>query len=158
MDPNVIIAFFIVLIGAVFMYFVGIVIVQALKLSIIQHKSDVQIKMDKHMQEQEQRRLHIESKRLALEGSTEKVKKEKPAPEIKTIEITIEGKQEGLKEALENIGSIRKFVIMGKNVLLDVEGDLSADQLTKEIEEKAGVHIKDLHIAKNPKKTEVKGK
>ncbi|RMF89795.1 MAG: hypothetical protein D6733_05510, partial [Methanobacteriota archaeon] len=103
------------------MYFVGTVIIQALRLSIIQVKTDVKIKMDEHYQNLEMRKMYLESKRLKLTGATQEEGKKAPEPEITTIELSIDGETTGLKEALESIGWVRKFAILKGSVLLDIE-------------------------------------
>ncbi len=97
--------------GATFLYFIGTVIIQALRLSIIQVKSDVQIKMDKHQNELEHQQIFLESKRLRLQGKTEGQTQEKSEPKktvITTLELSIDGDTTGLKEALESIEGIKK--------------------------------------------------
>ncbi len=146
--------------GAVFLYFVGAVIIQSLRLSILQVKSDVKIKMDEHQHELEQRKLYLESKRLMLKGTAEKEEK-KEAPKkagIVTIELAIDGDTTGLKEALESTENIKKFAIFKDTLLLDIEGELTPTKLIEEIEKHSKVTVKQVHFAKNAEKTTVKNR
>lgn len=145
--------------GATFLYFIGTVIIQALRLSIIQVKSDVQIKMDKHQNELEHQQIFLESKRLRLQGKTEGQTQEKSEPKktvITTLELSIDGDTTGLKEALESIEGIKKFAIFDSNLLLDIIGEITPSQLIAEIEKATMVNVKQVHFAKNPEKTVVK--
>jgi hypothetical protein len=144
--------------GAVFLYFVGAVIIQALRLSILQVKSDVKIKMDQHNHELEQQRFYLESKRLMLEGKTqEEETKQIKKKDITTIELAIDGEISGLKEVLESIERIKKFAIFKNSLLLDIEGDITPTQLIEEIEN-SKVKVSQVNFAKNPEKTIVKDK
>jgi hypothetical protein len=145
--------------GAVFLYFVGAVIIQALRLSILQVKSDVKIKMDNHNHELEQHRFYLESKRLMLNGKTqEEEKKQINKKGITTIELAIDGETSGLKEVLESIERIKKFAIFKNSLLIDIEGDMTPTQLIEEIEKRSKVKVSQVNFAKNPEKTTVKDK
>jgi hypothetical protein len=143
--------------GAIFLYFVGAVIIQSLRLSILQVRSDVKIKMDEHHHELEQRKLYIESKRLALAGKTQdEEKRESKKKDITTIELAIDGETSGLKEILQSIDWVKKFVIFKGNILLDMEGGKTPTELIEEIEKRTKVKVVQVNFAKNPEKTAVK--
>ncbi len=128
MDLPLLVTLLVFAFGAVFLYFVGAVIVQALRLSILQVKSDVKIKMEKHEHELEQKKLYLDSKRLALTGNSKNQAEEAKAPRkrgITTIELTVEGETKGLKERLEGIEGVKKFAIFSNNLLLDLEGNVT---------------------------------
>ncbi len=150
--------------GAAFLYFIGTVIIQSLRLSIIQVKSDVQIKMDKHQQELEHEQIYIESKRLRLQGKTAALSEgqgesEKTVKsEITTIELAIDGETSGLKETLEAMPRVKKFAILKNNLLLDVTGDVNTTTLIEEIEKQSKITVSQVNFAKNPEKTIVKGR
>jgi|GEM_PF-6344414 len=150
--------------GATFMYFIGTVIIQALRLSIIQVKSDVQIKMDKHQHELEHEKIYLESKRLRLHGKTTALPagqsdaETQVKSEITTIELSIAGETQGLRETLEAMPSIKKFAILKNNLLLDVMGDIKTTTLIEEIEKQSAITISQVNFAKNPEKTIVKDK
>lgn len=150
MDPSILVTFLVVALGAVFMYFVGAVVIQSLRLSIIQVKSDVQIKMDRHQQEIEQQRLQLESKRLSLTGSTDGPDNPpKENKEITTLELEIDGEKSGLKEALEQLDWVKKFVIFKKSILMDLEGEKTASDVIEEIEKATNIHVTQVNFAKN---------
>lgn len=157
MDLTTLIPLMVIALGALFMYFVGMVIVQTLRLSILQVKSDVKIKMDQHQTEIEQQKLYIESKRLKLTGKTETEEAEKgPEKETTTMELSIDGETTGLKEALESIGWVRKFAILKGSVLLDIEKGRSPTELIEEIEQRSKARVTEVSIAKNTGKRAVK--
>jgi hypothetical protein len=160
-DSTLIVTLLVFAFGAAFLYFIGTVIIQALRLSIIQVKSDVQIKMDKHHHELEHQQIYLESKRLRLQGKTVGEIEEKSEPKnqnVTTVELAIDGDTAGLKEALESIEEIKKFAIFKNNLLLDIGGDMNPTQLIGEIEKATKVTVKQVHFAKNPEKTVVKDK
>jgi hypothetical protein len=160
-DSTLIVTLLVFAFGAAFLYFIGTVIIQALRLSIIQVKSDVQIKMDKHQQEVEHQQIYLESKRLRLQGKTDGQIEEKPEPKnrgVTTVELAIDGDTAGLKETLESIEGIKKFAIFKNNLLLDIGVDMNPTHLIGEIEKATTVTVKQVHFAKNPEKTVVKDK
>jgi hypothetical protein len=160
-DSTLIVTLLVFAFGAAFLYFIGTVIIQALRLSIIQVKSDVQIKMDKHQHELEHQQIYLESKRLRLKGKTVEQIEEKPEPkkkEVTTLELSIDGDTAGLKEVLESIEGIKKFAIFKNNLLLDIGADMNPTELIGEIEKVTKVTVKQVHFAKNPEKTVVKDK
>jgi hypothetical protein len=157
MDLSLLIPLLVIALGAAFMYFVGAVIIQALRLSIIQVKSDVQIKMDKHQHELKKENLYLESKRLKLVGETEELeKKEASKRDVMTLELKIDGETSGLKEALESIPNVKKFAILNENLLIDIDGDISTKQLIEKIEKGKKLTVTQVNFAKNPEMTRVK--
>lgn len=157
MDLSLLIPLFVIALGAAFMYFVGAVIIQSLRLSIMQVKSDVQIKMDKHYHELKKENLFLESKRLKLLGKTEEVeKKQAGKKDITTLELKIDGEISGLKEHLESIPSVKKFAILNENLLVDIDGSITTAKLIEEIEKKQKLTVTQVNFAKNPEMTRVK--
>ena len=163
-DSTLIVTLLVFAFGAAFLYFIGTVIIQSLRLSIIQVKSDVQIKMDKHQQELEHEQIYIESKRLRLQGKTTALPEvrgeaeKQVKSEITTIELAIDGDTSGLKETLEAMPSVKKFAILKNNLLMDVKGDVKTTKLIEEIEKQSAITVSQVHFAKNPEKTIVKDK
>ena len=156
MEMSVLVTLLVFAFGAVFLYFVGAVIIQSLRLSILQVKSDVKIKMDQHNNELEHQRFYLESKRLQLQGKTQPEEKKKTPNGVTTIELGVDGNTSGLKDMLESIDGIKKFVILKKSVLLDVEEDKTPSQLIEEIEKKTRITVTQVNFAKNPEKTVVR--
>lgn len=163
-DTTLIVTLLVFAFGATFMYFIGTVIIQALRLSIVQVKSDVQIKMDKHQHELEHEKIYLESKRLRLHGKTAALPagqsdaETQVKSEITTIELAIAGETQGLRETLEAMPSIKKFAILKNNLLLDVMGDVKTTTLIEEIEKQSAITISQVNFAKNPERTIVKDK
>jgi hypothetical protein len=156
MDLTILVPLFVIALGAVFMYFVGAVIIQALKLSIIQVKSDVRIKMDHHEHELERKRFALDSKRLALKGKTVEEEKKQSQRAVTTVELSVEGNISELKEALETIEGVKKFAILKNSLLIDIEGEKTPNQIIEEIEKRTKITVTHVHFAKNPEKTTVR--
>jgi hypothetical protein len=164
MDLSLLIPLLVIALGAAFMYFVGAVIIQALRLSILQVRSDVQIKMDQHQQEIANQQLFLESKKLMLKGKTKKAeekraKEDDPAtPSVTTVEIGFDGDTGGIKSILESIPWVKKFAIFPNSLLLDIQEGVSPTQIIEAIEKKGKVSVTQVNFAKNPEKTVVKDK
>ncbi len=146
MDVQTLISIVVLLLAVVYLYFIGTVIIHSLRLSILQVKSDVKIKLDRHYQDLEGNQLMLESKKAMLTGKTPEQQKK---PKLTTIELGINGDTNNLKEALESIDYVRKFVIMADNILLDIKGEVTPTQLIEDIENKSKITVTQVSIAKN---------
>lgn len=145
-DIQTLISIVVLLLAVVYLYFIGTVIIHSLRLSILQVRSDVKMKLDRHYQDLEGNQLMLESKKAMLTGKTQKQQKK---PKLTTIELSINGDTKKLKETLESIDYVKKFVIMADNVLLDIKGEATPTQLIEDIEKRSKISVTQVSIAKN---------
>jgi len=149
MDASLLISLLVLALGAAFLYFVGAVIIQALRLSILQVRSEMRMKMERHEQEMEHQRLYLHSKKLQLRESTAQLEGRKKAPRTETVELSFEGNAEGLKDILESVEWVRKFAILKNSILLDIEKGRDLTELIDEIEKKSKLRISHVDFAKH---------
>jgi|GEM_PF-6277929 len=108
----------IILLAGVYLYYIGTVLVQALKISIVRTNTELKMKLDQHEEGLRQRKALFDSGVVSLpEGKFI----EKPG-EVMTVEVAFipEQGKEGIEQALDKIQGIRNFVILEDKIFLDI--------------------------------------
>lgn len=121
---STLITFVVILLAGVYLYYIGTVLVQALKISILRTNSELKMKLEHHEEALRQRKALFDSGVVALPEGKFVEKPEKPA-DIITVEMSLassafEKGRDEIEHALGKTAGVRSFVILEDKVFLDI--------------------------------------
>lgn len=135
-----IIALLIIFLAAVYLYYIGTVLIQALKVGILKANAEIKMKIEEHQENLRQRKALFESRYKALPGLGEekekKIRKEDekeseepdfnfaPLREGKIISMQINFGQEyasNIENILKRIKGVKRHVVVGNSAFIDID-------------------------------------
>jgi len=121
---STIITLIVILLAGVYLYYLGIVLVQTLRVSILRTNSELKMKLEHHEEALRQRKALFDSGVVALPEGKFMEKPEKPA-EIITVELSLgnlalEKGRDEIELALGKTPGVRNFVILEDKIFLDI--------------------------------------
>lgn len=137
-----IIALLIIFLAGIYLYYIGTVLVQALKVGILKANAEIKMKIEEHQENLRQRKALFESRFKALPGSGKeegKVEEENMGEvekinfdfssvkggEIISMQINFDENQaSSVEDALKKIKGVKRHVSVGNSVFVDINASL----------------------------------